>query len=80
MSSSPIRYEMCKHCSAPRHSIFLASFWQLDTPATLGCESDNVTIADKRVVFQAQCKEKRKNFELLLDLKETIVPEVSEDS
>ena len=49
---------------------------KLDTPATLGCESDTVKMEPKRLVFSAKCPTKRKIFDLKLDLFESIDHEV----
>lgn len=40
---------------------------KLDTPATLGCKATNVTIAPQSFTFVAECKSKRKVFELRFD-------------
>lgn len=50
---------------------------KLDTPATLGCEADNVTIADKRVQFSAVCAAKRKRFNLNLGLLRSVDSDLS---
>ena len=60
-----------------KHDVFCFRL-QLDTPATLGCQSENVTMTSRTVLFRAECKEKNKKFELHLNLKEEIDPEVRE--
>jgi hypothetical protein len=49
---------------------------QWDTPATLGCVEESVTIANSSVVFGVACKDKKKKFLLSVDLHSDLVPEV----
>lgn len=60
----------------------LPSRWccaQWDTPATLGCEEELVSITNSTVLFGVTCKEKKKKFLLTVDTHAELAPEVSLD-
>ena len=49
---------------------------QWDTPATLGCVEELVTISNTSVLFGVECKERKKKFLLEFEAHGIFVPEV----